>query len=332
MDRLRAETLRAAAHDRPVLVTGEPGSGKSLVARALHAQGSRADQPSIVVACQTFPDSLLEIELFGCAKGSVAGSSYDRKGALERACGGTLILENIEAMSARIQASLERFLESGRVHPVGTFGPGTPVDTRIVATSMHPPGPSVSDPRHHAPLWRRLHGDVLPVPNLRARSTDIPLLTQFFVSGDDHGSRRVMFSTAAMGALCAYTWPGNVTQLRSVVERLAERSGPEIRPTDLPVGIRPRTARVMASRPESVGEQLLTRVQVSGASFWSSVYPLFMKREITRTDVRDLVRRALLLANGKDDDLMRVLNMPCSDRGKFARFLRKYGCELAPNP
>jgi DNA-binding NtrC family response regulator len=141
----------------------------------------------------------------------------------------------------------------------------------------------------------------------------------------------VKFSRESLAALQSYSWPGNVSQLRTVVERLvASVPGDEIRANDLPVGIRPRRPAGSPVRRPSVGEELFARLQASGESFWSAVYPLFMKREITRTDLRDLMRRALHRARGNAEDLVRVLNMPESDRQRFARFLRKYDCELHP--
>jgi DNA-binding NtrC family response regulator len=138
----------------------------------------------------------------------------------------------------------------------------------------------------------------------------------------------VTFAQDAVAALKSYSWPGNVSQLRSVVERLVENSAGEIRSKDLPVGIRPRQEQHgQGSRP-SAGEELFSRIQVTGESFWSAVYPLFMKREITRTDLRDLISRAFQKARGNAEGLVEILNMPPSDRQKFARFLRKYGCEL----
>ena len=114
-----------------------------------------------------------------------------------------------------------------------------------------------------------------------------------------------------------------------MVERLAAGPAREIHASDLPVGIRPRRARSSAGHRGSLAEELLAAMRTSGASFWASVYPLFMRREITRADLRDVVRRAKTVSNGDTNDLLRVLNMPPSDRQKFTRFLRKYGCELA---
>lgn len=331
MERLRGDVLSAAGDDRPVLVSGEAGSGKSLVARALHEMGPRAKQLCAVVACQAFPETLLEIELFGCAKGSVVGATSDRQGVLEMVDGGTVILENVEATSARTQSLLERYFATGRVQPIGTLEAGNPVQTRVVAIAGDDPANIVTDQHHDAALWARLRANELQVPPLRERPSDVPLLSQFFsAAGDGHG-HGVVFSAEAMGALSAYPWPGNVAQLKSVVERLVlQAPSGQVRQADLPVGIRPRSAAARARQDSGstrMADELFARLQATHESFWSAVYPLFMKREITRADLRALITRGLHAARGNVDELVRVFNMPRSDRPKFERFLRKYGCE-----
>jgi DNA-binding NtrC family response regulator len=329
MERLRRDVLRTAARNQPALIVGEPGTGKSLVARALHEQGPRADQSCAVVACEVFPDTLLEAEVFGCASGIMLGAARERRGVLELSGGGTVILENIDVTSARTQALVARFVATGIIQPLGAGGgAGVAVDTRTVATCTID---GAARARIQSELASRLGARVIHVPSLRERRSDIPALAQFFAAGSALEQRRVGFSAAALSALMAYSWPGNVRQLRIVVERLvmAGRSG-DIQANELPVGIRPRPEGAAGSRARvpSVGEELFARVQASGESFWSAVYPLFMKREITRADLRDLIRRALEATRGNADELVRILNMPRSDGRRFLRFLRKYDCGL----
>jgi DNA-binding NtrC family response regulator len=325
MQRLRAEVLRAAVGEGSILVLGEPGSGKSLVARALHEQGPRAAKACAVVPSHTLPERLLEVELFGGAS-SVAGR---RPGVIEATDGGTVILENIELVGGRARTLLERFLETGWVDGADSLSSGPLVDTRIIATSSRVGRyQNGSHRRSEAAWWERFVGSFVQMPTLRERPDDIPLLLRLF-AGTAATGREVRFSPEALAALGSYSWPGNVSQLKSVVERLvANVTGDEIRPIDLPVGIRPRRPSGYPTRRPSVGEELFARIQATGESFWSAVYPLFMKREITRTDLRDLMHRALHRARGNAEELVRVLNMPDSDRQKLARFLRKYDCEL----
>jgi sigma-54 specific flagellar transcriptional regulator A len=322
MDRLRADVLRAAVGEGLVVVVGEPGSGKSLVARALHEQGPHPDRPCAIVPCGSLADGLLEVELFGC-RGTGSAATGNQRGLIETVDGGTVILENIEMIGGRTQALLESFLQCGRIHTSGTSDFGVPIATRIVATTSPTNGPSSESPTWWAP-WV---DTTVTVPTLRERRSDIPLLLHLFASASGVPPD-VTFSQDAVTALKSYSWPGNVSQLRSVVERLVAGSAGEVRSKDLPVGIRPRQDQLGQGIRPSVGEELFSRIQTTGDSFWSAVYPLFMKREITRTDLRDLISRAFQKARGNAEELVHLLNMPASDRQKFARFLRKYGCEL----
>jgi DNA-binding NtrC family response regulator len=325
-DQLRKAMTRAAAADGPVLVVGERGSGRSLVARALHEHGERAARRCAVVHCNDVPASQLDAELFGGVSGGGRHTSEGR-GALELSEGGTVILEHVETSPVPTQMRLARFFESGLIEDEGRK---TRVNTRVIATCTEAPtGGREYDPA----LWARLTRHTVRVPSLRERQADIPTLAQFFASGSSDREEHVAFASEALHALCAYPWPGNVAQLRRVVEHLVSAGHRDsIQASDLPVGIRPRRAAGRSGHQGrvTVGEQLFARVQRTGDSFWSIVYPLFMNREITRRDLRDLIRRALDVARDNRDDVVRVLNMPVADRGRFEKFLRKYDCELAP--
>jgi DNA-binding NtrC family response regulator len=162
------------------------------------------------------------------------------------------------------------------------------------------------------------------------------VLVDYFARVATTGNERraVTFTLEAHSALEAYSWPGNVRELRRVVERVVLSARSEvIGAEDLPVGIRPRrlgAAKDRRERRRTVGEDLFMRLLQGGESFWSAVYPMFMQREITRSDVRDLVRRGLEAARGNYSTLVRLLNMPASDQRKFLGFLRRHGCELTP--
>ena len=222
---------RAAALDRPVLVIGERGTGKELVAERLHRLSGRWDQPLVVMNCAALPETLIEAELFGHEAGAFTGATKVRAGRFEEADGGTLFLDELGTLSMAAQERLLRAVEYGEVTRIGSSRP-VRVDVRIVAaTNEHLPA-RVEAGTFRADLLDRLSFEVVTLPPLRARPDDIMILA-------DHFGRRMAaeigldgwpgFGPLATDALCAYHWPGNVRELRNVVERAVyrwEREGP----------------------------------------------------------------------------------------------------------
>ena len=332
--RLRDQVDRVGMLEVPALVMGEPGSGRSLLVRALHQASARRDEPVVALSCGDMPETLLETELFGCLKGSVVGASSDRAGVLDLAHGGTVLLEDLDEMPLRTQELLARFIESGEVKRVGTFGGAILADVRVVASASATLRDRVTQGQFLEELWSQFAGSTLAIPALRERRDDIPILIDYFAAAycAALGKPEVIFAPDAMQALMEFSWPGNVRELRSVTERLVGNARSLVIAADeLPVGIRPRrtgAARRGRERRRAVGEELFVRLITNGESFWSCVYPLFMEREITRTDVRDLVRRGLEVARGNSETLVRLFNMPAADHKRFVGFLRKYDCQL----
>ncbi|MEZ5287608.1 MAG: sigma 54-interacting transcriptional regulator [Vicinamibacterales bacterium] len=326
--RLRDQITRVAAGDGPVLLRGERGAGRALAARAIHRAGLRAPGPFAAISCAGHHESLLETDLFGCA----AGTSGDHRGLLEQAHGGSILLEDIDQMSPRTQSLLVRFLETGEVHRVGEPGPGTPVDVRVFASTHSRTGSGrVAAGVLRTDLRAHFLGGELTVPALRERRDDIPILADFFARATAERLRLPVttFTPEAHGALEAYSWPGNIIELKHVVERVlvTARIG-QVRAEDLPVGIRPRlrlASHSLAGR-RTVAEILMARLVTGGENFWTCVHPLFMRREITRTDVRDLIWMGLRMARGDEAALVALFNRPSGDRRKVRTFLRRYGC------
>jgi psp operon transcriptional activator len=216
---------RAAPLDRPVLVIGERGTGKELIAERLHHLSSRWDGPLIVMNCAALPETLIEAELFGHEAGSFTGASKARQGRFEEANGGTLFLDELATLSSPAQDRLLRAIEYGEVTRIGASRP-IQVDVRIVAaTNEHLPR-LVEESRFRADLLDRLSFEVVTLPPLRNRQSDIPVLAEFFgrkMALDLEMEAWVGFSEAAMAQLQAYEWPGNVRELRNVVERAVYR-------------------------------------------------------------------------------------------------------------
>ena len=225
---------RAAPLDRPVLVIGERGTGKELVAERLHRLSSRWDGPLVIMNCAALPETLIEAELFGHEAGAFTGATKARQGRFEEADGGTLFLDELGTLSSPAQDRLLRAIEYGEVTRIGSNRP-LQVDVRIVAaTNEHLPR-AVEEGRFRADLLDRLSFEVVTLPPLRHRTSDIPVLA-------DHFARRMAlelewnrwpgFSNAAAARLLAYDWPGNVRELRNVVERAVYRWEDPERPVD----------------------------------------------------------------------------------------------------
>ena len=222
---------RAAVLDRPVLVIGERGTGKELVAERLHHLSQRWDQPLVTMNCAALPETLIEAELFGHEAGAFTGATKARVGRFEEADGGTLFLDELGTLSMGAQERLLRAVEYGEVTRIGSSRP-IRVDVRIVAaTNEHLPD-RVEDHSFRADLLDRLSFEVVTLPPLRARRSDIPVLAEHFgrrMSAELGREEWPGFSAEALEAMREYRWPGNVRELRNVVERAVyrwERPGP----------------------------------------------------------------------------------------------------------
>jgi transcriptional regulator with GAF, ATPase, and Fis domain len=214
-----------------VLLLGETGTGKELLARAIHARSKRAEAPLITVNCAALPSSLVESELFGHEKGAFTGATSVRLGRFELADGGTLFLDEVGELAEEIQAKLLRVLESGEFERVGAVR-SRKVDVRLIAATNRPLESDARNGSFRADLYYRLSIFPITVPPLRERREDIPLLTWEIIHRRQHelGRRIEQVSDSAMQALCRYAWPGNIRELSNVIERaLILSPGDELR-------------------------------------------------------------------------------------------------------
>ena len=235
MIRLYLEIALVAPSRATALITGESGTGKELVARSIHKHSPRAARGFVAVNCGALTETLLEAELFGAMKGSYTGANADRKGLWEEAEGGTLFLDEIGETSQAMQVKLLRALQEGEIRAVGATR-SRKVDARIIAATNKDLEAEVKAGRFREDLFYRLSVVTLPLPPLRERRTDIPLLAESFLSrGSPPGERPLRLSDEALTRLVAYDWPGNVRELQSAIEHavLRARDG-EIAPDDLP--------------------------------------------------------------------------------------------------
>jgi psp operon transcriptional activator len=216
---------RAAALNRPVLVIGERGTGKELIAERLHHLSPRWAGPLVTMNCAALPENLIEAELFGHEAGSFTGAAKTRHGRFEEADGGTLFLDELATLSSPAQDRLLRAVEYGEVTRIGASKPIT-VDVRIVAATNESLPRLVDEGRFRADLLDRLSFEVVTLPPLRVRSGDIPLLAEHFarrMAVELDWSNWPGFAPVALSRLETYPWPGNVRELRNVVERAVYR-------------------------------------------------------------------------------------------------------------
>ena len=334
MMELRQEIERIARSDAKVLITGESGVGKELVARAIHANSPRVERAFVPVNCAGLPETLLESELFGHVKGSFTGAYRDKPGKLETADLGTIFLDEVGEMTLRMQGLLLRFLETGELQKVGSERAGRRVDVRVVAATNRNLQDLIAQGQFREDLYYRLNVIHFWVPPLRERKEDIPGLIQYFLSRFASNGYLVKgIDPEAFQALCDYPWPGNVRELENVVERLIVTGRHEqVRPEDLPPEIRMKSGglglKPKRERRKTVVDDLYKRLRDDRESFWTAVYPLYMAREITRQNVRDVIRKGLEEAKGNYKIVCKLFNIESADYKKFLNFLRKHDCQL----
>ena len=329
---LQEEINHVARSDAKVLITGDSGSGKELVAHAVHARSPRSSKPFVAVNCAGVPETLLESELFGHVKGSFTGAYRDRPGKLEQAHHGTIFLDEIGEMTLRMQGLLLRFLETGELQKVGADQTAGRVNVRVVAATNRSLRDMIGQGTFREDLFYRLNVIHLVVPPLREHKEDIPILVQHFLNRFSADGRYIPkeISQDAFSVMMDYSWPGNVRELENVIERcIVTGTKQTIEANDLPQEIREnRGSWTRRERRKGAADELFKRIVEQRESFWTAVYPLYMQREITRSSVRDLVRMGLKEARGNYKIVARMFHMEDGEYKRFLNFLRKHDCQV----
>lgn len=318
---------RAAAGPAKVLITGESGVGKDLLARFIHERSPRRHHAMVPVNCAGLTETLLESELFGHVRGSFTGAHRDKPGKLQIAHQGSVFLDEVGEMSLRMQALLLRFLENGEIQPVGADTPRAVLDVRVIAATNRDLPQMVAEGRFREDLMYRLKVLHLHVPPLRERPEDILPLAEHLIA---RTGRPLRLSRAAAQRLLDYSWPGNVRELHNVIEQIACLAERElVEAEDLPAAVGGHTpSRPDRERRRLIAHDLYDTLTSGQYHFWDDVHRLFMDRDITRHDLRALVRLGLEATRGSYRMLLSVFGMPGADYKRFMNFLAAHDCAV----
>ena len=300
---------RVASLDVPVLVYGESGSGKELVAKAIHTFGKRSDEPFVPINCGAIPDTLLESELFGAVRGAFTDARHDRRGALIRADRGTVFFDEVGDVSPSFQVKLLRFLQDGVVTPLGS-DKSLRVNVRVIAATHRDLRAMVREGRFREDLFFRLAGYEIAVPALRDRVSDIPLLV-------DHLRRRCEVqmarpiegpSEAVVDVLQRHAWPGNVRELEQIVRRIVIDTG----------------ALVDADTAASVVAAMTHGAPITQAAIEPETSPLSSLEEVERRHITDVLRAT----GGNQSQAASILGI---ERNTLARKVKRFGFTADPD-
>ncbi|HEY7185671.1 MAG TPA: sigma-54 dependent transcriptional regulator [Vicinamibacterales bacterium] len=351
---LRREIEAAARTDAKVLVLGETGAGKEVVARLIHEQSSRVARSFVAVNCSGIPETLLESELFGHARGSFTGAYRDKPGLVRQADRGTLFLDELGEMSLRMQAVLLRFAETGEIQTIGVDGVTGRSDVRLITATNRNLRERIDAGLFREDLYFRLNIIQIHVPPLRERAEDVLLLLQHYLrrASETHRLHCPELTPDAEQLLVAYSWPGNVRELKNLTERLVVREWDRpITAEDLPIEIRGRRETASAVNVPSVAftpeanaptprrvdrgsgtaDRLWERL-IAGESFWTVVHQPFKAHELTRDDLAALIHRGLEHTRGSYRALLGVFGLPPTDYKRFHAFLYQQNCNLPVGP
>lgn len=310
MQQLTASIRQVAPEKATVLLAGETGTGKEVVARAIHAASPRREALFVAVNCAAIPHEMLESELFGHEKGAFTGAVKERIGKFELADGGTLFLDEVTEMPMQLQAKLLRALQENVIERLGGNRPIS-VDIRVIAATNRNPLAAIKEGKLREDLYYRLNVFRIDLPPLKARLSDIEALAEYFLA-----KRRVAISDQAIQVLMGYHWPGNVRELENVLERAAIISGNQIiQPEHLPTEMLNSNGEFAATNPATHGLSMTESAQTASSN------TLSLPSAVEALE-RELIAKALATTNGNKSKAAKVLEI--SERSLWYK-LSQYG-------
>lgn len=306
---MRAAANRAAASDATVLIHGENGVGKTLLSEYIHACSPRGGRRLVTIHCAALPEMLLESELFG--------------DTFHAAIGTTVVIDEVAELPLRLQGMLLDLLERAD-RDLASSDTG-PTGVRVIATATRKLPELVASRQFREDLLHRLRIIELALPPMRDRRSDIPVLATHFAER----LRPVRFSPAATRRLTRYRWPGNVRELRNAVEQAVWRTDEDVIPAEaLPDAVTAAEDAILLQqdRRSRTADELYEALVGAGYSFWDHVHPLFLSRDITRHDLRELVRLGLTNARGSYRAMLTLFGIESNDYKRFLNFLAAHDC------
>jgi DNA-binding NtrC family response regulator len=310
---------RVAATNLPVLITGESGTGKEVVARAIHCRSTRSEGPFVAVNCGAVPSELIESEMFGHVRGAFTGAERDRRGLLQEADGGTILLDEITETTPAFQVKLLRALQEGEIRRVGS-NHTLRVDTRVIAATNRDVEQEVREGRFRQDLFYRLNAVTLHLPPLRDRREDIMPMARHFAERACPLGDPVSFSRDAVRTLVSYDWPGNIRELENAIIRAVALCDRLIRPEDLPERV--RTAVAAHERQQQTFDAPASEESApDAAAMTAAAEPLVSLSELEGRHIA----RVLAHTGGNKQAAARLLGI---DRTTLQRMIKRHGLDL----
>ncbi|SMF71222.1 sigma-54-dependent transcriptional regulator [Pseudobacteriovorax antillogorgiicola] len=326
VEELKSLISRVAPTNGRVLILGESGTGKELIAKSVHRQSQRAKKPMVKVNCAAIPHSLVESELFGHEKGAFTGATKNRKGLFEQADGGTLFLDEIGELDLNVQAKLLRTLQSGEIIPVGSETVTT-VDVRLIAATHRDLEGMVANGEFREDLFYRLNVVTIVSPPLRERKDDLDILVNHFVEDacQEHAIPQRSVTPTAMAELKAYHWPGNIRELRNVIEREVILSDSAEIDSVSSLSTKVSPVATTSTQSQQTKSNSLSKTTPPGDaasfSFESEVVPW---QELHQAIGKSYIKYVLNKTQGNVSEAARVL---CLERAYLHRLMKKLGIQ-----